>query len=258
MAGSPYISVLKRGDKRSPFVPYFTVNRLITTVTNMVLNKINQQNNLIYLTLALTALLISSAVMSVIHGGVIETLFKVFVALTLGVCLFSLRFDKRWFRLLLILLLVWIALFTLGVFGISNHNENIILPLTFIFFLGTFRAIARQVLFRSQVTANQIIGSVALFLLLGLMWAIAYLFLLQFSPNALSGIPEQSWVANFSATAYFSFITLTTLGYGDILPTNPIAQVIVYLEAITGLFYMAIVVSSLVSTHIEHQGKTHG
>ncbi len=224
----------------------------------MVLSKINQQNNLIYLTLALTALLISSAIMPMLSDGVLDTMFKAFIAITLSVCLFSLRFDKRWFRLLLSVLVIWLALFVLGTFGARNFSESMILPLTFLFFLGTFRAIARQVLFSNQVTANQIIGSVALFLLLGLMWALAYLFLLKFSPHALSGIPEQSWSANFSAAAYFSFITLTTLGYGDILPTTPIAQVIVYLEAITGVFYMAIVVSSLVSTHIEHQGKTNG
>ncbi len=224
----------------------------------MVLNKINSHNNLIYLTLALTLLLLSSALMPLIGEGVIDLVFKSFVAMTLAVCLFSLRFDKRWFRLLLTLLLVWLGLFVLGELIAPDYSEPAMLPLTFVFFLGTFRAIARQVLFSNQVTTNQIIGSVALFLLLGLMWAFGYLGLLQFSPHALSGIPPQSWAANFSAVAYFSFVTLTTLGFGDIVPKTPIAQVIVYLEAITGVFYMAIVVSSLVSTHIAHQGKTNG
>ena len=44
-----------------------------------------------------------------------------------------------------------------------------------------------------------------------------------------------------------SFVTLTTLGYGDISPNTPFAQVAVYMEAIAGVFYMAIVVASLVS-----------
>ncbi|MCV5959457.1 potassium channel family protein, partial [Escherichia coli] len=58
--------------------------------------------------------------------------------------------------------------------------------------------------------------------------------------------------------AYFSFVTLTTLGYGDISPLTPLAQVVVYLEAITGVFYMAIVVSSLVSSNIDHQVNKNG
>nr|WP_269764034.1 potassium channel family protein [Shewanella benthica] len=55
--------------------------------------------------------------------------------------------------------------------------------------------------------------------------------------------------------AYFSFVTLTTLGYGDISPISPFSQVLVYMEAIAGVFYMAIVVASLVSSN---QGKQHG
>ncbi|WP_036829337.1 potassium channel family protein, partial [Photobacterium sanctipauli] len=89
-------------------------------------------------------------------------------------------------------------------------------------------------------------GSLALFLLLGLMWAIAYLFILEFSPNAFTGMEHKAWGENFANAAYFSFVTLTTLGYGDISPVSPVAQVIVYLEAIAGVFYMAIVVASLV------------
>ena len=67
-----------------------------------------------------------------------------------------------------------------------------------------------------------------------------------------------SWGQNFSNAAYFSFVTLTTLGYGDISPLTPLAQVVVYLEAITGVFYMAIVVSSLVSSNIDHQVNKNG
>ncbi|MCV5231345.1 potassium channel family protein, partial [Escherichia coli] len=97
-----------------------------------------------------------------------------------------------------------------------------------------------------------------LFLLLGLMWAIAYLILLEFSPEAFTGMEAISWGQNFSNAAYFSFVTLTTLGYGDISPLTPLAPVAVYLEAITGVFYMAIVGSSLVSSNIDHQVNKKG
>jgi voltage-gated potassium channel Kch len=45
---------------------------------------------------------------------------------------------------------------------------------------------------------------------------------------------------------YFSFVTLTTLGYGDISPVTPIAKVLVILEAVVGMFYIAIIVASLI------------
>ena len=116
-----------------------------------------------------------------------------------------------------------------------------------VFFIGTFRAIVRQVLFSEGVDNNKIICSVAQFLLLGLMWTTVYLLILEFSPDAFTGLTHQPWAENFSRVAYFSFVTLTTLGYGDISPKLPLAQVVVYLEAMTGIFYMAIVVASLVS-----------
>jgi voltage-gated potassium channel Kch len=86
----------------------------------------------------------------------------------------------------------------------------------------------------------------AIFLLLGLIWATLYLIVLEFSPTAFNGIVARGWVENFPLASYFSYVTLTTLGYGDISPAEPVSRVLVYLEAITGAFYMAVVVASLV------------
>jgi voltage-gated potassium channel Kch len=52
---------------------------------------------------------------------------------------------------------------------------------------------------------------------------------------------------------YFSFVTLTTLGYGDISPVTPVAQVLVVLEAVTGMFYIAIIVASLIGAAMRHR-----
>jgi voltage-gated potassium channel Kch len=54
------------------------------------------------------------------------------------------------------------------------------------------------------------------------------------------------WYQVMQQVTYFSFVTLATLGYGDISPASPIAQVIVILEAVTGVFYLAVVVASLI------------
>jgi len=56
------------------------------------------------------------------------------------------------------------------------------------------------------------------------------------------------WVGTLNTMTYFSFVTLTTLGYGDISPARPVAEVLVVLEAVTGMFYLAIVVASLISS----------
>ncbi|MGR5238792.1 potassium channel family protein [Vibrio alfacsensis] len=222
------------------------------------LKKINQENNFFYLTLALVALLLGSAFVQVVGEGTMDYLLQGFTILTFIVCLASLRFDKNWSRFLYTLLGIWVTVIIIKAFLGIKQMDVVMLVLTFAFFFGTFKSIARQILFSGHIDTNKVIGSVALFLLLGLMWAIAYLILLEFSPNSFTGMEAISWGQNFSNAAYFSFVTLTTLGYGDISPTTPLAQVIVYLEAIVGVFYMAIVVSSLVSSNIEQQVNKNG
>ncbi|CAE6948214.1 potassium channel family protein [Vibrio alginolyticus] len=217
------------------------------------LKNINEENNFFYLTLALIVLLIGGALAKAIDEVAIELILQLFTIITFIVCFASLRFDKTWSRFLYTLAGVWVfAIVIKAIFHIQEMNV-VTLALTFAFFFGTFKSIARQILFTGHINSNKVIGSVALFLLLGLMWAIAYLILLEFSPQSFTGMEAISWGENFSNAAYFSFVTLTTLGYGDISPLTPLAQVIVYLEAITGVFYMAIVVSSLVSSNIDNQ-----
>ena len=115
-----------------------------------------------------------------------------------------------------------------------------------------------------RVNINRIVGSVSLYLLLGLIWTLIYLVLLTFDANALSGIQFGNWRESFPQVAYYSFVTLTTLGYGDILPTSHLARFFAYMEAIAGVFYMAIVVASLVSiaitesTNKKQQGENSG
>lgn len=120
----------------------------------------------------------------------------------------------------------------------------------FLFLSFAFKLSWKQIVLAGEVDRNLLIGSVVLYLLLGLMWCTLYLMILYFDPEAFRGLTSVAWNENFSAMAYFSFVTLTTLGYGDIIPVNEVARVLVYLEAIAGLFYMAIIVASIVSARL--------
>ncbi|MCG9626050.1 potassium channel family protein [Vibrio mediterranei] len=222
------------------------------------LKKINEDNNFFYLTVSLIALLISSALAEIVGQGVIDHVLQLFIIVTFIVCLASLRFDKGWTRFLIMLVCLWILATLAKIVFEIREMDFVMLALTFSFFFGTFKSTAKQVLFHGKVNTNKVIGSVALFLLLGLMWAIVYLIIIEYSPQAFTGLEAITWGENFSNAAYFSFVTLTTLGYGDISPITPLAQVVVYLEAIVGVFYMAIVVSSLVSANIENRENNNG
>lgn len=109
---------------------------------------------------------------------------------------------------------------------------------------------ARQVLLTGEITGNKIVGAICIFFLLGLIWTTLYLLLLELDPASFNNVNEARWHENFPKMVYFSFVTLTTLGYGDVTPALPIVQFLAYLEAVMGLFYIAVMVASLVGIRI--------
>ncbi len=117
----------------------------------------------------------------------------------------------------------------------------------FFFFVGSFKLAVHQILFEGKVDSNKIIGSLSLYLLIGLIWTVIYLMILIFDPTAFNGIVVKEWEHLFFHVAYYSYVTLTTLGYGDISPASRIAEFFVSMEAVVGVFYMAIFVSSLIN-----------
>jgi len=222
-------------------------------VLGKLIQNINRTNNFIYLTLSLLTLLIASSFAPLLHEKAMEYIIQSIILLTFIVCFASLQFDRKWTVFLSVL-----AIFAVTVIAIKHifHIEElsmVMLALTFVFFFGTFKSSAKQIFNTGPVDTNKLVGSVALFLLLGLMWTIAYLILLDIDPTSFNGLDALSYEENFSDSAYFSFVTLTTLGYGDISPATRIAKTLVYLESIVGVFYIAVVVSSLVSSNLEQK-----
>lgn len=100
------------------------------------------------------------------------------------------------------------------------------------------------------MSKNQIIGSICVYLLIGVSWAIIYLIQIELFPQAFNGIEAKPWLDNMFEAIYFSFITLTTVGYGDISPALPIPRFFVFIESILGSFYLAIMVANLVSNRL--------
>ena len=105
-----------------------------------------------------------------------------------------------------------------------------------------------------KVTVEQISASLAAYVLFGLTWAIAFRMLETYRPGSLLinyATPE----GLFDACVYFSFVTLTTLGYGDILPVSEPARALAYSEAILGQLYLAVLVAKLVGMYAAEQSS---
>ncbi|WP_373030862.1 potassium channel family protein [Sulfurovum sp.] len=220
------------------------------------MKKITYENNFIYLCISLIALLFSAALIHEFPGTWGEEFFSIVTILMFIVSIKSLNTEMKWKKLVYILIALLVLITVLSKIFVLKYIVYLNLFILLFFFIGSFESAYKQILFvGKKIDRNKIIGSLSLYILLGLIWTVVYLLLLVMDPNAFSGIEPGTWHQTFSRAAYYSFVTLTTLGYGDILPTKPIAEFFVYMEAIIGVFYMAIIVSSLVSVALSNYVK---
>ncbi len=100
-----------------------------------------------------------------------------------------------------------------------------------------------------EVTINVIYASIVVYLLIAIMWAFIYPVLESIHPSSFATGEGQIEVGR-SLYIYYSFVTITTLGYGDMTPITDLANTFSFLEAVTGQLYIAILIARLVGTHI--------
>lgn len=120
--------------------------------------------------------------------------------------------------------------------------------------LSVFAAfMTQQFLPRGREPIQRIAGAVSIYLLLGLIWARLYELVELVAPGAFR-LPEGETLGTGSLV-YFSFVTLATLGYGDISPMNLVARNLAILEALVGQLYLVILISRLVTEGVEPSDK---
>jgi hypothetical protein len=111
--------------------------------------------------------------------------------------------------------------------------------------------VARAVFSAGRVNYHRIIGAILVYLSIALTFVALYSFVGLLVPNAFSGMTFEDNPALASKVIYFSFVTLTSTGYGDVFPLHPVARSLCNLETIIGQLYPAILLARLVSLEIE-------
>jgi Ion channel len=120
-------------------------------------------------------------------------------------------------------------------------------------FLGFFVVLMLpQVLRAGSITWHRVEGAIAVYLLMGLLWAFAYDIVELLQPGSFS-LKTQSSDGALPQLGYFSFTTLTTLGFGDILPVSPLARSLAMLEGLVGQLFPVILIARLVAMELEYQ-----
>jgi hypothetical protein len=123
------------------------------------------------------------------------------------------------------------------------------------FFGFVVACFVRFILRAQQVNANVLCTGLSGYLLLGLLWMPLYVMVGRINPAAFNlpaGPGGGTTLSGFNAF-YFSFMTLSTVGYGDITPVSKGARMLAIMEAIAGLFYVAVLISRLVAIYTSYQ-----
>jgi hypothetical protein len=116
--------------------------------------------------------------------------------------------------------------------------------------VNVFSAVIR----RTRVNANTVLGAICVYLLMAHVFAMVYVALQVHSPGSITGLASSATGTAGSPHShlhdylYFSVITLTTLGYGDMLAVTPTARALVMIEAMSGQFFVAVFVARLVGS----------
>ncbi len=160
-------------------------------------------------------------------------------------------FRRRWLSVLVIVM----ALVDLSLMWLDHlHPEWALTVLNAVFgmlFLILLLAILIVQVFRSgAVTAHKIRGAIVVYLLIGGMWAFFYFIIALTVPHSFNwpkGLAVGDLQAVQQTLTYFSFITLTTTGYGDVTPALPLTRTLAMFEALAGQLYLVITLARLVS-----------
>ncbi|MDN7024076.1 two pore domain potassium channel family protein [Methanoculleus sp. FWC-SCC1] len=114
---------------------------------------------------------------------------------------------------------------------------------TLAFYTFTTLVVLSRVLTSEEVTSDTISGAVSVYLLLGITWATAYDIVAAIHPGSFAS----AGILAYPDYLYFSFVTLATLGYGDITPLTDQTRSLAMLEAVTGVLYTAVLIARLVA-----------
>ena len=171
--------------------------------------------------------------------------------------IFLMSKNKKLFWFFTLLFTVSLIIFGFSMTSRKEENMDTILIRLSIYFLFYFMLtinIIKQVWHSKNVNKNVIMGLMSGYIALGFLSFCLFMSIELINPGAFEGVLMESELFRFRADAimYYSYITLLTIGYGEIVPVIPIAQIAAILVGLVGQFYLVIVTAVVIEKYIRH------
>ena len=177
-------------------------------------------------------------------------LLHLFVMLSLTFVLLSVLSLKRQFRLLAPLVLIEFLATTYLTLSGTGHALILFYATSGVFFAALVLLFVIQLFSQTRVDGTLLLASINIYFALGVTFAMAFGLIDHMVPGSFSTSASAEQVSNSTEFMYFSLVTLSTLGYGDVLPVSDQARTLAAIEALTGQVYLTIAVARLVGLHI--------
>jgi voltage-gated potassium channel Kch len=143
-----------------------------------------------------------------------------------------------------------VSVFLIRLFSTWPYNLHLLAAAWFAISITLGGVVAEAVFRRGKVNYHRVVGSVLLYLLIAVMFGTLFIFVGLSFPDAFKGIAFADDSALASSAFYLSFVTLTSTGYGDVVPVHPLARSLCNLEAVTGQLFPATLLARIVTLQL--------
>jgi voltage-gated potassium channel len=207
-----------------------------------------EQNKFLFLLVTLVLLLIIYPVLE--DGFVGDWSLKILTTILLVIAVYAVSDTRRKFIAALVLSFVPLIAGWLYVLHPDPVLSLVANASTMVFFTVVTVTILHSVLVSGSYSLDTVFGGICIYLLIGFTYGTGFYLLHALSPGAFypDPVPGSDQLLSFSEFLFYSFSTLTTLGYGNVIPLTSQARTMVLFEAVSGVIYVAVLIAWLVGS----------